>query len=79
MRFTAERDEVERRWLADPPASASAFEQADELLRRWTRGLPAITDARPWWARRYWQDRDRRAGLDTASARPTTHLTPMGR
>ena len=76
MRFTAERDEVERRWLMDPPSSASAFEQADELLRRWTEGLPAISDARPWWVRRYWAERDRRAGLDLAAAGSATQLTP---
>jgi secernin len=79
MGFTAERDEVERRWLADPPSSAAAFEQADELLRRWTQELPAVSDTRPRWVRRYWQERDRRAGLDAAPARPAAQVTTAGR
>ncbi len=78
MGFTTERDEVERRWLADPPSSASAFAQADELLKRWTDGLPAVSDARPWWVRRYWQERDRRAGLDLMAVQPPIRVTPMG-
>ncbi len=77
MRFTAERDDVERRWLDDPPSSADAFEEADELLRKWTEELPPIAaDVRPWWVRRYWRGRDRFAGLDVAAgvtpARPGT-------
>ena len=31
--FTAERDTVERRWIADPPEPRSAFDQGDRLLR----------------------------------------------
>jgi secernin len=69
-RFVAERDEVERRWLTDPPASADAFTHADELLERWTVELGSVADARPWWVRRYWQARDRRAGLLYASTLP---------
>ena len=63
IQFIPERDELERRWLSDPPESAAAFAQADELLRRWTKDLGATQDVRPWWVRRYWQERDRRAGL----------------
>jgi len=69
-RFVGERDEVERRWLADPPGSADAFAQADELLARWTAELGSVTDVRPWWVQRYWRARDRRAGLEYAGGRP---------
>ena len=78
MGFATERDEVERRWLADPPSSARAFAQADELLERWTDGLPTVSDARPWWVRRYWQERDRRAGLDVVAAQRPIRVTPTG-
>ncbi len=59
----AERDEVEQRWLAQRPDSARAFAQADELLERWRLELGELPDTRPWWVRRYWQERNRRAGL----------------
>jgi dipeptidase len=61
--FVAERDEVQRRWLVDPPASASAFSEADALVARWTQELGLPRDVRPRWVRRYWLERDRRAGL----------------
>jgi dipeptidase len=61
--FVAERDEVQRQWLADPPASASAFREADALVARWTQELGLPRDVRPWWVRRYWLERDRRARL----------------
>jgi secernin len=65
--FAAERDEVERRWLADPPGSEAALAETDELLERWTPAVRAavVRDVRPPWARRYWRARDRRAGLDS--------------
>jgi dipeptidase len=65
--FSAERDEVERRWLASPPEPAAAFAEADRLLATWTaRVLPRIEaehvrDVRPAWVRRYWRVRDARA------------------
>lgn len=67
-RFRAERDEVEARWLAHPPPPAEAFAEADRLLARWTEAVWAgdagsAGDTRPWWARRYWHERDRCAGL----------------
>ena len=63
--FTGERDDVERRWLGEPPASAAAVAEADALLARWTKGVAAAVDGdrRPPWVRRYWRVRDRRAGL----------------
>ena len=63
--FAAERDELEARWLAEPPDPAEAFAEGDRLLEAWTRRVMAepVQDKRPLWARRYWRLRDRRAGL----------------
>jgi dipeptidase len=57
--FTAERDAVERRWIAERPSSAEAFEEGDELLARWTAAVESAVhrDARPWYVRRYWAAR----------------------
>ncbi len=64
--FTAERDAVERRWVAELPDAGSAFQEADELLERWVARVSAAAgrDRRPWWVRRYWAVRDERAALD---------------
>ena len=35
-RFASERDDVEARWLAEPPEPVDAFAEADRLLERWT-------------------------------------------
>lgn len=66
--FAAERDEIEARWMVDPPDPAAAFAEADRLLERWTTlvGLATLGDRRPAWVRRYWKVRNRRAGLPTA-------------
>jgi len=63
--FARERDAVEARWLASPPEPAAAFAEGDRLLAEWTRRVAAadVRDTRPWWARRYWETRSRRAGL----------------
>ncbi len=65
-RFEAERDEVEREWLADPPPTDEAFEMAERLARTWLDRIGQVEDRRPWWVRRYWAIRDRRAGLPDA-------------
>ncbi len=55
---------LERRWHAEPPRSADAFAEADAFLEAWTkRASEPGADRRPWWARRYWTERDRRAAL----------------
>jgi hypothetical protein len=61
--FAAERDAVEARWIAEPPGSADAFAEGDRLLAEWTARVAAepAADTRPWWARRYWNTRNRRA------------------
>lgn len=73
-RFAAERDEVERRWIADRPTPADAFAEADDLLARWTALTidPAGRDTRPPWVRYYWRTRNRRAGLPPRTGTPRT-------
>jgi secernin len=70
--FAPDRDEVERRWLASPPDPVTAFAEADERTARWLEAVAsvAVRDVRPAYVRRYWQARDRRAGLaaDTPAA-----------
>jgi secernin len=72
-RFAAERAEVEARWREAPPEPVEAFAEADRLLRSWTDLVYQgdIHDRRPPWVRRYWQIRDRRAGLPTLAGRET--------
>lgn len=64
-RFEAERNEVERRWFAEPPEPAEAFAEADRLLDRWTEAAwrDEVMDTRPRWVRRYWRVRAERARL----------------
>ncbi|MBK7071057.1 MAG: hypothetical protein IPH44_02040 [Myxococcales bacterium] len=63
--IAAERDEVERRWLSAPPAPTAAFAEHRALVERWLAASAAapVADDRPWYVRRYWAERDRRAGL----------------
>ena len=64
--FQPERDAVQARWLAAPPAPADAFAEADELLAHWSAAVAAGLggrDTRPAWVRGYWQRRNKRAGL----------------
>ena len=65
----AEIHAVESRWLCEPPAPADAFAEADAFLEDWTKRAAApCRDRRPVWARRYWRERNRRAGLAETSA-----------
>lgn len=64
--YLAERDALERAWLAETPESAEAFARHRELLARWNTRLDAAAgpqDERPWYVRRYWAVRNRRAGI----------------
>ena len=63
--FSAERDEIEPRWLVDLPDPATAFAESDRLLESWTARVAEadVIDTRPWWARRYWERRNLRAGI----------------
>jgi hypothetical protein len=51
--------------LANPPDSRDAFAEGDALLAEWTNAVSAhkARDIRPWWVRRYWERRNRWAGL----------------
>lgn len=64
--FVGERDEVEARWLADPPTGQDALDEGSALLNRWASTVAAAEggkDVRPFWARSYWTKRDHAAGL----------------
>jgi len=62
--FAGERDAIETRWTKHPPASQEAFDEHDKVLGRWYGAVchAAGRDRRPWWVRRYWRERNRRAG-----------------
>jgi secernin len=66
--LAAERDRIEDRWLGTPPDPSAAFMEADEVTSRWIEAVHAADgpDRRPRWARRYWEARDRRAGMPHA-------------
>jgi secernin len=68
--FADERDTLEAKWRREGTAPAAAFAEADVHLRRWTERARAQLggDRRPWWVRRYWRVRDRRAGLVTGGS-----------
>ncbi|MEN8040410.1 MAG: peptidase U34 [Actinomycetota bacterium] len=62
--FLAERDTIEREWLASPPDGQDAWTAHLELISLWLERIgDPVRDARPVWARRYWTKRDRKAGL----------------
>ena len=66
--ITPARDEVEARWLLDPPRPQDAFAEAEGLLSGWTDAVWSsasddVADDRPPWVRRYWRIRNDRAGL----------------
>jgi dipeptidase len=65
---SGEREDLQRRWLADPPDTAEALRLADETERRWCEQLArhGLADTRPRWLRRRWRGYDRAAGLDLA-------------
>ena len=53
---------LEERWHEARPSSADAFAEADTFLEEWTkRTAEPGPDRRPWWTRRYWAERERRA------------------
>lgn len=72
-RFAAERDQVERSWLAAPPTTDDADRQAAELEARWFADLAGadLPDRRPRWLRALWDRYDRAAGLPHPE---TTHV-----
>ena len=67
--FTSERDELERTYFQDAPATDEAAELADRARRRWIERVTEQVgdDERPWFVRRYWRIRDQRAGIATSA------------
>ncbi len=64
-RYAKERDALEERWLAQPPDPADAFAEADRQLQSWQAAVDGPgPDRRPGAVRRYWDERNRRAGLE---------------
>lgn len=63
--YQAERDDLEAEWFRAQPEPAAAFAEGDRLLATWLGHVIARSgaDARPPWARRYWQRRSAWAGL----------------
>ncbi|MBI2568824.1 MAG: peptidase U34 [Candidatus Schekmanbacteria bacterium] len=63
--LAGELQRVQEGWLADPPPAAAAFAEGDRLSERWLRNprLRLAVDARPWWVRRYWRQRNSWAAL----------------
>jgi dipeptidase len=63
--FVDERDAVEQAWIEQPPEPSDAFTHHQRLLERWTDRVSAQVsrDGRPFWVRRYWHQRNRRAGI----------------
>ena len=67
--FAPERDEAEARWMDRRPTPREAFAEGDRLLARWMDLVAGhqVPDVRPWWVRRYWNTRNRQAGVDLGS------------
>lgn len=63
-----ERDQIEARWLRQPPQPREAVAEADKWLARWEKRVSAepVRDRRPGWVRRYWARRNARAQLGIA-------------
>jgi len=74
--FAHERDEVEARWLAEPPEPAAAFHTGDQMLADWIDRLNAkpSPDRRPPFVRRYWSRRNRWAKLELGASMSCTAM-----
>lgn len=79
-RYRQARDRTEARWIADPPASASAFRHAELLESSWLADVLAadLSDSRPSWVRRSWRSIDSAARIDWPEQPPRLHLVPSG-
>jgi secernin len=64
--YASERADLETVWLADPPDSQSAFNEAARLESDWTNTVLAHStesDVRPRFVQRYWEIQSWRAAL----------------
>jgi hypothetical protein len=68
--FAADRDRLEREWVAAPPSSGAAFAASAAAERQWLAALVAADhpDVRPAWLADLWQDLDEAAGLPAVDA-----------
>lgn len=64
-RYRHQRDLLETAWVADPPASETAFEHAERLEAAWLADVLSTgqPDRRPLLVRRLWDRWDRDAGM----------------
>jgi dipeptidase len=63
--FAADRDRLERDWIAAPPMSEVAFAMSADAEQRWLAALVAADhpDVRPTWLADLWRDLGVAAGL----------------
>lgn len=74
-RFATARDQLEARWLADPPATDAAFDEAERAEAAWLADLRAadLPDRRPRWLRALqdrWASQAGLAGQSPATTNP---------
>lgn len=60
-RIAADRDRLQARWLAEPPATAEALAEAEAALDRWAAATADLRETRPRWVRARWAAFDRAA------------------
>jgi hypothetical protein len=63
--YSMERDATEASWLAEPPDSQTAFDEASRLTERWTESVQSLAavDVRPRFVQRYWKKQNAAAGF----------------
>jgi dipeptidase len=77
--YSMERDATEASWLAEPPDSQTAFDEASRLTERWTESVKSLAavDVRPRFVQRYWKKQNAVAELCLEAA--TEHRKGMTR
>lgn len=59
-KYTQARNAMELKWLEEPPPSRVAFTDAESWI---TQHAATAIDRRPWYVKRYWRQRNKKAGL----------------
>jgi len=69
--FAADRDRLEREWIAAPPTSEVAFAASAAAEQRWLAALAAADrpDVRPPWLADLWRDLDEAAAMPSVETR----------
>jgi hypothetical protein len=71
--YSMERAALEASWLAEPPDSQAAFDEASRLTQRWTESVCSVAtaDIRSRFVQRYWikQNAAAQLELDLANGR----------